>query len=1005
MTTGDDRSAPEPVGSARFEDAAADAMRRFQRSGDRAELERALLLSAPALRRAAVRLVGAHAADDLLQECFVVAITRATTFAPDLRLLPWLLGILHNLFRNHRRRRWSLGRWTSPGERAVRPDPDLLAADEPPPATVVDHREWHRRIIAVAEELEEPYRSVVLEHLCNETPLVQLAGRLNRRPGTVRSQLHRGLEELRRRLPTPLLGALAVLLAGRRVRAMAATNASSPGRAPQRPSVAWFGLAAIVAVSISLWSRSDTGVPASPPTAAAAVAKPLATGSTAEVTASTAADRRTVVAATRRLSARFRLPNGAPADDLTVWCDPDFVAGRPVPSVHTGWRQERTDADGLVGFDVPTDTAVALRLHELDPLQVLPPNSRDTDWEFAVSRGARVRFQCVDGEGRPVAFPTLFACGSNGVRSPMLPVARGDAHGFGTTRTSLGRTHLFATAPGHQISERVMVDGSNRPEGIVTARFALSPSQRTVRGRVVDEHGSPLNGAVVAAWVRGSTRSAPIYLQTDAAGDFATEHLPPGVWIAAAIAPGHAMAVRQCEEHESVCDLVLCRGVDVVGNVAFTPATHFERLRIVTRELEGIPDNPLGALGAVVAADGGFVLRNVHAGRFLVGVGERGGTPFATERIEVTGEAPPPLHFTVAATASWQVRVLDPLGHPISDCLVRSYGAVAMVGHLGPEHAVTDAAGRCLLRRHSVPRRIAVHLKLGSTHEVFPIHCIESAGPSEPGKEFCVTIEPGLPRASLHGRIPEQLRVRPDGGGLRLRRVGDDLPITTDPDGTFRVDNLPPGTDWHLIWQRSDPSVCRLDLAVFDLAPGATKDFGELPCAGVGSLALRLAADGGGACMHVSVVDTREYTLLFTTVRRGADFRCQLPVGRYRLDYTGSDGSRCSRSFELKPDAITALELQAGDGLPCRLFVPEAESRTNHLALVVSVEDATATGTVVPHPMLANFDPVSRGWCLDIDLRPGTYQVIAEGGDGDRRGGTIVVGPRQGLQTFPLAPL
>lgn len=1005
MTTGGIGSMPEPEGNVLPTDAAADAMRRFQLSGNQAELEHALLLCVPGLRRAAVRLAGAGAADDLLQECFMIAITRAATFAPEARLLPWLVGILHNVVRNQRRHCWSVRRWTSRWDLEAAPDPDRLASEEPSPLTVLDRQEWHRRIVSVAQELEEPYRSVVLEHLCNETPLVQLAGRLNRRPGTVRSQLHRGLHELRRRLPAPLLGALAALLAIRSGRAMQATRNGSTGPSWQRPSILLLGLLVVV-VAIPLWPRSDPGVPGSSTTTAATAAEAATTtGSAAEVRAVVSADRSPVATATRRLFLRFRLPNGAPADDLPVWCDPDFVAGQPVPRVHTGWHMGRTDAGGFVGFEVPTDTAVALRLHELEPLQLLPPNGGDTDWEFAVSQGTRVRFECVDGEGQPISFPVLYACTSNGVRSPMLPVARGDAQGSGTTRTSLGRTHLLVMAPGHQISERMMVDSSNSPDDVVTARFVLSPSVRSTGGRVLDEQGGPLAGAVVAVWAIGKTRIAPIYLQTDAAGAFTTEHLPLGTWAAAAITPGRAMAVRQCEEHESECDLVLHRGVDVTGHLVFTPSTHSDRLRIVTRELECIPDNPLGAHGAVVAADGRFVLRNVHAGRFLVGVFDRRSTPIVTAPIDVTNVAPPPLELTVSSTASWQVRVLDPRGNPISDCQVRSYSSVAMVGYLGPDYAVTDDGGRCLLRQHSRPRRIAVHLKRGTAHEVFPSHDIESAGPSERGEELRITVDPRLPRASMHGRIPEPMRALQDGGSLQLRRAGDCLPLTTDPNGTFRVDDLPPGRGWRLIWQRPDPHPGRVDLAAFDLAPGEAKDLDELTFAGLGSLSLKLVDGTADSCMHVSVVDEQEFPLLCTHIRRGTDFRCEFPAGRYRLDFTGADGSRLSRNFELTRDATTTVEIQAGNGQPCRLFVPEAESMTNHLALAVSIVDESSVRIAEPHQMLAHFDPVSRGWRLDVDLRPGTYRVIAEGGDGDRRGGTIVVGARAGLQTFPLARL
>ena len=983
-------------------DAAAQLMRQFQQTGDRAELERALLLCAPALRRAAVRLAGASDADDLLQECYLIAIRRSATFLPDLRLLPWLLGILNNVARSHHRRGGMLRRG-SPSNSDDAVDEATLVGDEPEPATAIDRQEWQRRVVAVAEGLAEPYRTVVLEHLCAETPLVLLAERMGRTPSTVRSQFHRGLQELRRQLPPPMLGGLIAVLAVRDGRAMTATMPTD-GKPPLRsrlPMLLGCGLMAAL-LSMPWWSSTPLAAPATlAPTTVGAVNAAASPGGDASRLAVADDERIAAPSATRALRLRFRSATGSAAADLTVWCDPDYVRGRTVPQVHTNWRSARTDADGIVVFELPKHTTSAVRLHELAVLQFLPPGAADVDWELTAPPGHMVHFECVDGDGRAVADATVFAGGSRGERSPMLPVARSDAHGRGTLRTVLDRTFLHAIAPGHRISPRLQVERSHDPNQRVTARFELPASERSVRGRVLAQDGQPLAGAVVAVWLANDDRRGPVYLVPDAAGSFATEHLPRGNWAAAAVTPEHAMAVQLCGEEETDCSLVLQRGFEVRGRVLLTAGLHPDDLRVATREVDGIPGNPFGATASAIATDGSFVLRNVHRGNFQIAVLDPSNSPIGNAKLEVVDAPPEPLTIDLLPSSVWQVRVVDPRGRAVPGCLLRSDGRAGLVGHLAPDHALTDGEGRGLLRRHTEPRRLSVFLKRGTNHDAFPIRILEHAEPGAGDQALQITVDPEQPRARLRGRLPESVRQLPDRGNLLLRRDAHELMIATDSEGAFDVGDLPPGEGWRLLWRRAEAPLCRIDLAHFDLTPGETKDLGMPELAGIGTLHLRLAAGATTSALHVTVLDDADLALSLATVRQGSEYSCMFPAGRYRLDSNGPDGRRRSQHVELAAGTTTSIAFPAEAGQPCRLFVPDSEAITNLQTLAMTIVSESAT-TDPPHPMPVAFDAALRGWSLDIDLLPGTYRVSVESGDGAHRGGTIVVSAKPGLQTFPL---
>jgi RNA polymerase sigma factor (sigma-70 family) len=133
-----------------------------------------------------------HAAEDVAQEAFVRAYRALKRYPPErvaeIRLRPWLARISLNLARNERRR--------------LRPTDPLDAATEHPqagdgPVRLAERREEHRFWSLLLAQLPERYRlAVALRHV-EGMSYAEMADALARPIGSVKSDVHRGVRELR----------------------------------------------------------------------------------------------------------------------------------------------------------------------------------------------------------------------------------------------------------------------------------------------------------------------------------------------------------------------------------------------------------------------------------------------------------------------------------------------------------------------------------------------------------------------------------------------------------------------------------------------------------------------------------------------------------------------------------------------------------------------------------------------------------------------------------------
>ncbi|MEM7305057.1 MAG: sigma-70 family RNA polymerase sigma factor [Planctomycetota bacterium] len=161
----------------------------FRDYGDADALTAVFDRLAPKLLEVALRLCSdAPQAEDVVQETFLLAIEKARRWDASRPLLPWLQGIL---FREARRARRQPLRG--------RGDADAGGAgDAAEPLHAGELRESVERALG---RVSDTYRELLRRSLFDGLTPMELAGELNRDPGTIRVQLHRGLDQLRRALP------------------------------------------------------------------------------------------------------------------------------------------------------------------------------------------------------------------------------------------------------------------------------------------------------------------------------------------------------------------------------------------------------------------------------------------------------------------------------------------------------------------------------------------------------------------------------------------------------------------------------------------------------------------------------------------------------------------------------------------------------------------------------------------------------------------------------------
>ena len=660
--------------------------RKFCRTGDPGALGKVFDRTAPELMRVALYLVrDRHDAEDIVQRAFLSAIEARRRFDPSRPVLPWLLGIVATHAKRLQRERARSGR-------AVEADPPRAEID---PQTAASQRELHDRLARLRRELGTPYAEVLALHLEDGLDTNEIAARLSRPAGTVRTQLSRARQLLRKHLPSAYLAAVVpaawtradLSALGQNVLAAAAPSGPGPtvaalpfgGILMSKKLLAVASIAVLSLVS-GLYAVVANGDDAEAPPAqrhAVAESSEHATRAASREAAAAASQRSEATAALREIvdpgfasvSVKVRWADGSPANGCGVWANGlDTARNEPRIAV-TG-----DDGSCLLRHLRPGRWRIATTLTRFTRELVLEADTRPA-CKFTADACGTVAGRVVDQHGQPVAAATIWLTPQEPRSTQRFGVATSDDRGHFRLRV---RDHalLGAEKRGHATSFAVAVDGEAPADDL---ELCLRGSGCRVEGTVRDELGTPIAWARVHLGANDAlTRSlnGPYETErflpagpetwTDERGEFAFDGIEPGREIARAWAAGKAptSAVIEVRGTATRCDFSLARSATVHGRVADGNGAPIAGARV------GPPFVTGWLAGATCESDeqGRFRLTDLPLGSVTLSATATAGRASAT--LELTSGAIVEWNVALQPTRAIRGLVLDPRARPVADLQV-----------------------------------------------------------------------------------------------------------------------------------------------------------------------------------------------------------------------------------------------------------------------------------------------------------------------------------------------
>jgi len=994
---------------------------RFRARGDGAALGELFDRAAPGLLRIALHLTrDPAAAEDLVQATFLKAIEARGEWDGRLPLLPWLCGILHNRARTARKR----------DERA--PDPVRLRDRAPlDPARAAEAADFDAAIDATIASMAEVYQPVLRLHLAYGHTPAEIAHALGRPPGTVRSQLARGLELLRRSLPVGLTGVVASSLgAGKGLAAMrTALLAQAAATVPVAPLLGtalggvmatkvWIGgVAACAAIGVGWFSwprKENAGAPAVPPaavdglppmTAASSAPKSGAAHVAAEPARSVVVSATAPTTGSLDLVCRWR-EDGAPAAEVTL--DVTVCGERHAALLA---RSVVTPTDGHV---VLTALAAGRTVVEAD---------RGGRWEFDVvagetrsgelllADGVQVRGCVVDEQADPVAGARVWLSAGQNNYTEGQHVATADGAGRFFLRAVEAGRFLSAHAPGLRAALLHRVAGS--AGAVDEVELVLPPDGRSLVGRVVGPDAAPIAGARVLVGFTGQdlawetlARMQPEFrpphaLVTDLHGEFRADGLAggskTGLWVRAA---GFATSYQDLSLDAATDTRVVVRlqvGATVAGRVTDAEGRGLGGVLLSARAKAWF--SPGGDYDSVAApswvwsyaradADGTYRLTGLTPGTLLL---RALSADFAQSTTLAAADAETVAWSPVLADCAITGRVLDEHDRPMAGCGVQASPPRGKGSFAASD---TDAAGAFRFARCSpVAYRIDVYPPRQGRDDpcLQPLATLRGVRPSP---EAIVVRVPDavVPSAAIEGALLDVDGKPASGAEVRCVLEGVEARLTVHPDpetGRFRVAPLPPGRYrvQGLVGQRrghwSEPIA---------LVPNEARDIGglQMPVSGAVHVQVR-GADGkplpAGDAALVESFGWGETAWSAGEIVDGEVRIAGVAPGPARLRIQGADLPCVQHDVVVRPGEVTAVAIDVPAGTSCRLVLsPVTEPVPIQLTFAWSRDG-------LPWQHYVNRIEGHGELPWRQRMLPGAYEVTVTSETGKREVNNFVVGP------------
>ncbi|MEM7201326.1 MAG: sigma-70 family RNA polymerase sigma factor [Planctomycetota bacterium] len=954
---------------------------RFRETGDRAALALLYDQVAPRLFWIAVRhATHAGEAEDLVQDALLRAIRNAVRFEDGRPVMPWLCGILTNVARERAR--------ATDAHRSI----DAVPQAGGDPVDRARLAELEQLVAEGAADLDDPYREVVQLHLIGGLAPAEIATTLTRHPNTVRTQLARGLRQLRARLPAGLAPLVAMYVTTRRAwpamrrrlvqRAVGARPVATVP--PSRPAV----VAACIAVAVLVLSwllvaprlppsadreQVDTaqGAPATMTALTGTVARRRPAGATPEGVASSHPPNRRVVQRVLVVDAQDR-----PVADAVLMLHAAMPNRHERDAFEQGLvRVATTDARGVATFDdVPFRQRGRLcflpggagRMVDLGP-----------DRRVTAETTLRLTGGVVDDQGMGVADARVWASALAGGNEG-IPVAECDETGaFAFTLIDAARAVVWAASAGCESSPMEVV---LQRTGERELSLRVRTSTRRVHGRVIGPDGRAVGGCRVEVFGEdpSGTPIAPTVTRAGEDGAFALVGVPRARLIVIARNPGLAPChvLLSPDDVLGPIRLAMVRGATIRGRV-IDAANLSRRGLVAVYPALGNRDRlywPRLSNVALVGPRGEFELRNVSPGRValeLISVATNG---LVAEAFDVADGEVRTWNPFVDRSRSIVGRVVDEAGQPRRLAVMVTDGQGMALRVLSEAAGTFSTAG---LRDGTY--RLAA---LGSPHGDSMSWAERTVRPGGPDFEWRVP----TPSCGLELRVtgqpqPRVLRVwRP--GSLKRSRFG------IGADGAVAASGLPAGSVQAGV-ERADRSVQYL--GQFELMEGEVLRMGEVKMLASGRWSAELLLPDGVELGDTTgeIREVHGATGSHLRMRRGRlQSRRPLAPGRYALTFRGDRIQPIRREFDVMPGVETQERIELRVGTPVRIEVEFDFTRGQMTGNYATVQVMTDRGEVVHRDSYLVRD---RELVIELGLGPGRYRAVATADWGGRNEGWFAV--------------
>ena len=866
----------------------------------------------------AVHLAGTGAtAEDLVQSTFLSAMARASSWDRGRPVWPWLAAILQNEARMHwrnLRRRREVDLEDAADASATAPDPARLAASD----------EAFTAVLHAIEALPLPYRQVLRLRLLHGLRPIEIARALEVPVVTVRSQLHRGLQQLRAALPAGVALATAMLFVGdgpvlAQVRARVFAEVATSSAAAATPASlllagGWWTMhgktvgfiTAGAALLLCLGYLFDVPATLRPRGSSTVQSTPLV-----------------VDLGTDASAARTDLRAEPGRTEVPV---PEVVAPSTVASltVRLSWKGEGSPAVGLAvlcrrwtepGELLVTDAVGEATLTDLEPgeywikthdwysEQVTLAAGEHVAVEHELERGRAVTGVVLGADGSPVIGATILISAGGTEPQWLFPAGHSDAQGrFACaglrTYGLVGATHAQLGTSEFLLLRNEM--GVVKAEDIV---LRLPGTSLSVRGRVVDHQGRPVGGA----WVQlgeysGHMRQddddhlwqrAPATLRTtDADGRFSVSGLPPGDCPVLVYRQGFAPHREVVTLHAAMPELAVSLRP---GGVLTGTVRDADGIAVVGAEVEQARNDFPARVSQETDSDGSFRFEDLPRGEMTVDV-KTAGFPSQQRAFTFVGTELQTWEVVLQPGDAIRGRLVDQSGQPLVGWWVQTRGANRC--------AKTDDDGRFVIAEPT-DSALVVRDQMGFVAERTRFEDVHPA----PHEQSFVVPADSAPSAHLRGVCRD-----PDGSPLpdvELSLDQDRWPVLMEnnssaADGRFSVGPLPPGR-YRLLPHHAQFAFPSLDV---ELRPDDRHELGDLTAVRPARLVVRLLGDEAAcAGATVTLVAGVERVRSNTAEGRERTFVRVLP-GRYRIVVLPSGGEvQDAGEVDLQPGADAARDV------------------------------------------------------------------------------------------------